>query len=864
MKKKLRKFIPLLFLAVISLAVILPSAVLFVPQAVYAQAPPATTPPATAPPATTPPATTPPATTPPAAPAKPQPKPESVDAGYIGNMVLQAIGAIVQWVINMLGLLTLALIHVLLLVAGYNGYMDSPAITTGWVVVRDVANLFFVAIILVVSIGSIVNPERFGGVKKVFRILLYALLVNFSRTIAGLFIDISQLVMLTFVNGFAQAAGGNFVEALGVSKIGNISPGDTAMKFSGLMSQYILALLMMIIITVIIAVMVVALVVRMVTLWMLVVLSPLAFALGSSDLTHAHYAEWWKKFSAELTTGPIVAFFLWLSLVTFQNSTGSGIVGGTGLHDKGSSAETSCGDMEACSQENLIRFIVATVMLLAGLGFAKEFSGVGGSLAGAALAKGKQYSLGATKWAAKKAALPVAAIATGGIAGGVVAGGIALASRSQRVRNLTGQGLSKVPGLRSAGLRIQANVAKERMENLKKSEETAKYATWQQMKKRTYTVDKTTGEVKEDMTVNRDTALANYKLLMKDKEWQANSTDEEKQFVMGKATQYAKEIKDKESLDLVADVEKINPNLIPPDKKASDPAYNTDLATGLPLPDPRFNEVMDNLSTTDALKMDSKAFTAKVVARLPDGAIERVFKDGNAAQQKALGDILKKFADTKDTSISKTDRDAHYEKIENNQRGVDTLSKSELSSADMVKAVMDKPVTKDREDLFRDKDKKATISKTANDELNAVRSSAGYTYDDRTSRLAEAAAVADESLDKAYRSGAGMIADTRDKDALGKALNGKSKIEVTFAAKTSEINAKTDVGQIMAEQLQANDVVDLAKKAEGNSVKGDKIRAIIETMTEMESKTIDATLKKKLGEKLEKIGKNQIASQYMP
>jgi hypothetical protein len=32
----------------------------------------------------------------------------------------------------------------------------------------------------------------------------------------------------------------------------------------------------------------------------------------------------------------------------------------------------------------------------------------------------------------------------------------------------------------------------------------------------------------------------------------------------------------------------------------------------------------------------------------------------------------------------------------------------------------------------------------------------------------------------------------------------------------------------------------------------------------MESKTIDATLKKKLGEKLEKIGKNQIASQYMP
>jgi len=48
--------------------------------------------------------------------------------------------------------------------------------------------------------------------------LLFALLVNFSRTIAGIFIDISQLIMLTFVNGFAQAAGGNFVEALGITK----------------------------------------------------------------------------------------------------------------------------------------------------------------------------------------------------------------------------------------------------------------------------------------------------------------------------------------------------------------------------------------------------------------------------------------------------------------------------------------------------------------------------------------------------------------------------------------------------------------------------------------------------------------------
>jgi len=401
MKNTLRKLIPLIFLAVISLTVVLPSAVFLAPQPVYAADPVATptTTPTTASPATTSPATINNSAT------KAKTGTDSVEVGWVGNSVIQAVGAVVQILISVLGTLTVSLIHILLMVASYNDYMVSPAITRGWVIVRDVANLFFVAIILIVSIGSIVNPERFGGVKKVFRVLLYALLVNFSRTIAGIFIDISQLIMLTFVNGFAQAAGGNFVEALGITKITDISAGTTAVTFASTMGQLLLGLFMFVIITVIIGIIVVALVVRMVTLWMLVVLSPLAFALGSSDITHQHYAEWWKKFSAELTTGPIVAFFLWLSLVTFQSSEGSKIVGQNGLVDGAKGAEPvtiDCGQGLMCGQENLVRFIVATAMLLLGLSFAREFSGLGKTLADAAASKGKQYARGAMDYVGKQ------------------------------------------------------------------------------------------------------------------------------------------------------------------------------------------------------------------------------------------------------------------------------------------------------------------------------------------------------------------------------------------------------------------------------------------------------------------------------
>ena len=454
MNHKLRKLIPFVFLAVISFAVVLPSVLLIAPQIVHAA--PGDPAPAPATPAAGTTTNNPTAATSSAAAQKPTTGASGVDLGWIGNAVVQAMGLLVQLIVSILGLLTVALIHILILVAGYNNYMDAPVITTGWVIVRDIANLFFVALILIVSIGSIVNPERFGGVKQVFRILLFALLVNFSRTIAGIFIDISQLIMLTFVNGFAQAAGGNFVEALGVVKMTSVSSGSTAISFAQSLGGFILAVLFMVIVTVIIAIMVVALVVRMVTLWMLVVLSPLAFALGSSDMTKQHYAEWWKKFAAELTTGPIVAFFLWLALVSLQAKSGSSITGTT-LKDASSNGEQTsvdCGTTDACTQENLIRFVVASVMLLMGLSFAKEFSGIGGSMAGAALSRGKNMANGALKWTQQKTTSGAKKV--GGVALGLTP--IPLAARKtgdlwNRGKAAAGRGLAGVSNSNSAVVR---------------------------------------------------------------------------------------------------------------------------------------------------------------------------------------------------------------------------------------------------------------------------------------------------------------------------------------------------------------------------------------------------------------------------
>jgi hypothetical protein len=412
----------------------------------------------------------------------------AIDAGMLGNAIVTGTQAIIEMIVGLLGKLTLQLIHILIMVAGYNGYMDSPAITIGWIITRDIANLFFVAAILVVSIGTIVAPDKFGGVSQIFKILRFALLVNFSRTIAALFIDVSQLVMLTFVNGFAAAAGGNFVEALGITKLTDIQPGNSALTFPSAMGGLFLALLMFIVITVIIAVLVVALVVRMVMLWMLVVLSPIAFAIGAFPGGEGHAKKWWSKFSEQLTTGPIVAFFLWLSLVSFQGSSGSDLTGQKLQENAAAGKEAvsvSCGETMACSEENMIRFIVAAVMLLTGLSFASQFGGVAGDLASGALSKGKGYANQALRWSARKAALPVAVGALGGVPAGVAAGAgyLALAKTNygkqatNRVRGLVGKTLGGgnavgnvvgwVPGVGSLGRSMTVAAGKKREEQMK-------------------------------------------------------------------------------------------------------------------------------------------------------------------------------------------------------------------------------------------------------------------------------------------------------------------------------------------------------------------------------------------------------------
>lgn len=332
----------------------------------------------------------------------------------LGSVAFLIIARICQAIAAFLGDLLIIMVGVLINVAQYNNFVGSPAVGTGWVLIRDTTNMFFILIMLLIAFGTMLGIDQYSYKSKtVNKLLLAAFFVNFSRTFCGLMIDFAQVVMLTFVYGFRAAGGGNFLDALQLNtwlaqnknKVADIvAGGDVSLAFDTMLGTMLASVLALISLVVVVY-MTVMLVIRIIFLWLLVVVSPAAFFLRAVPLKSAekYYGEWWGMFTGQLIFGPVMAFFLWLSLATVANT---GLVGG--FPPLGT--PVSAGFTEAFTLEVIRSFVIAICLLLGGTKIASKMAGDTAGLAKTALKKAPGMAVKGLKGAgfvAGKISLPV-------------------------------------------------------------------------------------------------------------------------------------------------------------------------------------------------------------------------------------------------------------------------------------------------------------------------------------------------------------------------------------------------------------------------------------------------------------------------
>ncbi len=342
------------------------------------------------------------------------------------DTLLGILSGITYWLISLLANLLVVIINIMVAAAQYSKFLGVDAVEKGWAIVRDVSNMFFIVVLLIIAFGTILRLENYRYNRLLARLIVMAVLVNFSKFIAGFFIDFAQVVMLTFVNAWRDVAAGNFTQALGLSDIIALSNNQQSLSVDvnsgAVFTALVLGLAVVLIAVIVMVIIAIVLIIRILALWFLIVLSPLAYLLRTYPSTEKYAARWWQEFGKYTVTGPVVAFLLWLTLAimsgpvnlsheilatkTTTGETTSLIQGDTGGSEP---AERISATISAIGQsDKLLSYMIGIMLLVGTLVITKELGVAGGQLAGQAASRIQGF-------ATKAATLAGVGIATGGV-----------------------------------------------------------------------------------------------------------------------------------------------------------------------------------------------------------------------------------------------------------------------------------------------------------------------------------------------------------------------------------------------------------------------------------------------------------------
>ncbi|MBT4121032.1 MAG: hypothetical protein HOA57_02960 [Candidatus Magasanikbacteria bacterium] len=324
---------------------------------------------------------------------------------YIGDLITRAFMGMASFFIKM----AIFFLQYFIAIAQWNNYLDVATVMLGWTMVRDVANMFFVVILLVIAFGTILGIEQYQWNKTLIKLILAAVFINFSNLICGIFIDAAHVFTITFVNAISATAGGNFIQAFNIEKlfklVGKPESVDATTDFSiGLLVAALASLLFSILAMCIIAAYAMIMLARMVALWVLVIFSPLAFILQVLPGTQSYAKQWWDKFMKQVLVAPVMVFFLWLTFATVGSGGVQGPIdqGGIGLNVGGAGTEESSvsigaglkGDVatslsDATTWANMASFFIPLALMIVGMNVVTQMGVVGGGLvqSGQAMAK---------------------------------------------------------------------------------------------------------------------------------------------------------------------------------------------------------------------------------------------------------------------------------------------------------------------------------------------------------------------------------------------------------------------------------------------------------------------------------------------
>lgn len=279
---------------------------------------------------------------------------------YMGLVMVSWLVAMVGYVFNQIFTYTVTDMAVFVRSAG--------VIDGGWTAVRDMANILFIFILLYLAIATILQLDEHGVKHGLSRLIVAAMLVNFSLFFVKTVVDFSNRLAhsiysqildngtsgtsTTITSGFPSIGAGfksdaklswglgdavmgifNFQNAFGMdqSKLNNTTSGailgEQAKAFASSnnsFTTFLMGIIMMLVIIFIFLAVIIIFVKRMVVLMFLMVFSPLGFAgmaIPNHGIEHSIQHKFWGTLFKEAFYAPVFFIIIYLGL-SIANSPG--------------------------------------------------------------------------------------------------------------------------------------------------------------------------------------------------------------------------------------------------------------------------------------------------------------------------------------------------------------------------------------------------------------------------------------------------------------------------------------------------------------------------------------------------------------
>ncbi|MBD3300081.1 MAG: hypothetical protein GF347_01890, partial [Candidatus Moranbacteria bacterium] len=199
------------------------------------------------------------------------------------------------------------------------GFYKNEIVLFGYQQISYFANSLFIIVLLFIGVGTMLQIEKYNYKKLLVKLIIVAMLTNFSLLFAGIILDFFNILTFSLAphkTNFDSIIDftGRIIEAsVNWDYVLDILTEDVEKAIKrGI--DIVLAMILVLNIVIVLCAIAFFLIVRVVALWILLVLTPIGFATMAHPDTQSISQKWWGGFLKYALIGPTLMFFLSFAL----------------------------------------------------------------------------------------------------------------------------------------------------------------------------------------------------------------------------------------------------------------------------------------------------------------------------------------------------------------------------------------------------------------------------------------------------------------------------------------------------------------------------------------------------------------------